>query len=406
MMKIIQLSSSNFKRIKAVEVKVNDDQNLIIISGENGQGKSSLIDSIYAALSGGKDLPEKPIHDGEESAEINVELAGISSKGDPLHFKVKRTFTDKASYLTVTTIDGHKFTNPQEFLDTIVGRLSFDPLAFIRMPAKAQVSTLCEAIGLDLSQEDEWIKESTANRLLLGREIKQMATHTPAEIEEAKKTIEETKELPSSNDLSVALANATVEHQKYTDAMKRKTIVEQEIQKLTEELEGLNALKKPESDIAALTDQLKSLDEKNNRHHAAVTLIAESEKYAEKKKAYDALTNQIDDCNQRKSDAIAKVVMPIPGLSWNEDSILYGGIPFSQVSDSEKLSISVAIAIKLNPNLRIILVKDGGLLDKKSLKAMEDMATKENMQIWLEKVDDSGKLGIVIEEGEVKSINS
>jgi hypothetical protein len=54
-----------------------------------------------------------------------------------------------------------------------------------------------------------------------------------------------------------------------------------------------------------------------------------------------------------------------------------------------------------NPELRIIRSYDGGLLDSKSLGVIAAMACSRGYQVWLESVDESGKIGFVIEDGEV-----
>ena len=54
-----------------------------------------------------------------------------------------------------------------------------------------------------------------------------------------------------------------------------------------------------------------------------------------------------------------------------------------------------------NPELRIAEIRDGSLLDDKTLAMIEEMAKEEDFQVWVEKVGDSG-VGVIIEEGEVK----
>lgn len=58
-MKIISLKSENVKRLSVVEV-IPKDKALVIVAGKNGQGKSSVLDSIMFALAGGqKNLTRK-----------------------------------------------------------------------------------------------------------------------------------------------------------------------------------------------------------------------------------------------------------------------------------------------------------------------------------------------------------
>jgi recombinational DNA repair ATPase RecF len=46
MSKIVRLESTNYKRLKAVEIAPDPDGNLVIVAGKNGQGKTSILDSI------------------------------------------------------------------------------------------------------------------------------------------------------------------------------------------------------------------------------------------------------------------------------------------------------------------------------------------------------------------------
>ena len=49
-MKIVSLEAENYKRLKAVEI--TPDGNMVVIGGRNAQGKSSVLDAIWAALGG------------------------------------------------------------------------------------------------------------------------------------------------------------------------------------------------------------------------------------------------------------------------------------------------------------------------------------------------------------------
>src|SRR5437660_1486686 len=97
MSKIIRLESTNYKRLKAVEIVPDPDGNLVIVAGKNGQGKTSILDSITAALGGvnGKTTP-KPIRDGEDRAEIVLETEDLI---------VTRKFTASGPTLLVKSRD-------------------------------------------------------------------------------------------------------------------------------------------------------------------------------------------------------------------------------------------------------------------------------------------------------------
>ncbi len=59
----------------------------------------------------------------------------------------------------------------------------------------------------------------------------------------------------------------------------------------------------------------------------------------------------------------------------------------------------------MNPKLRVLIVRDGSLLDDASMEIMRGLATDADFQIWMEVVDSSGAVGICIEDGMVVADN-
>ncbi len=68
--------------------------------------------------------------------------------------------------------------------------------------------------------------------------------------------------------------------------------------------------------------------------------------------------------------------------------------------------MSVAIAMAGNPKLRVLRIKDGSLLDSKSYAMLQEMAELHDFQCWVEAVDESGTVGIVMEDGAVASVHT
>ena len=58
-MKIISLHAENFKRLSAVDITPQGD--LVVLSGANEQGKSSVLDAIMSALCGGRGMKDIPV---------------------------------------------------------------------------------------------------------------------------------------------------------------------------------------------------------------------------------------------------------------------------------------------------------------------------------------------------------
>ena len=47
-------------------------------------------------------------------------------------------------------------------------------------------------------------------------------------------------------------------------------------------------------------------------------------------------------------------------------------------------------------------MRDGSLLDDEAMKTLAAMADENDYQIWIERVDSSGQVGFVLEDGHVK----
>jgi DNA repair exonuclease SbcCD ATPase subunit len=404
-MKIIELKSSNIKRLKAVEFQIDESQNVILITGKNAQGKSSVLDSIWYALGGKKAAQDKPIRDGEEKGEI--ELTMKSEKGN---YIVKRTFTDKGSYLSVTNSEGAKYSNPQELLDFIVGNLSFDPLEFSRMDAKKQVAELTKVVGLNFSELDENKKKLTEERLLIGREQKALGKVTPEDMEFSEK-YKDQKEL-SVSELSAKLETENRVRGDYQSASAKISNNNTEIAEmkaritmLEDETSKLSKIKDTTEDLDKLRASISEADEINKNIRKAKEILDKIAKISSKEAEYAGLTISINGIEEEKTKQLSEAKMPIKGLSWDEDKVLFNGIPYEQISSAEQLKVSMSIAMAANPKLRMLQIRDGSLLDKENLKVISEMTKDKDFQAFIERVDDSGKVGIVISDGEIIKIN-
>ena len=100
--------------------------------------------------------------------------------------------------------------------------------------------------------------------------------------------------------------------------------------------------------------------------------------------------------------AVEKAALPIPGLSLDNGQVTLNGLPFAQASDADQLRASCAVAMRGDQKLKVIRVRDGSLLDEDSMQILAEMAADADYQVWIERVDTSGKAGIVIEDGCVK----
>ena len=398
MSKIIRLQSTNYKRLKAVEITPDKDGNLVIVAGKNGQGKSSVLDSITAALGGvnAKTTP-KPIRDGEDRAEIVLETEDLV---------VTRRFTPSGSTLKVTSPDGATYPKAQARLDDLLGKLSLDPLAFTQLSDREQLATLLDLVELpfDPAELDAQRKAVFERRTEVNRQVKD------AEARVKGFTVTEKVEPVSVADLLTEYRVEQAVAEKQEADLRRADEVAEQIGELEQRLAELRATRDELANTISGHRDLH-LDRIQGQIDNAEQINAQAREFKAYEEARDRLegaqhdaeklTFELARIDKTKAEGLAAARFPIPGLGFEDGGVSYQGVPFKQASSAEQLRVSLAMAIALNPSLRVIRIADGSLLDSDNLALIESMAREHDFQVWIEMVDDSGERGIVIEDGEV-----
>jgi DNA repair exonuclease SbcCD ATPase subunit len=429
-MKIVRLSAENIKRLTAVEI--SPEGTLVTITGKNGAGKSSVLDSIAYALGGKELVPAEPIRRGELSARVTVDLG---------EFVVTRTFKRDVpdgptkSTLVVKTKDGASYASPQKMLDQLLGQLTFDPMAFAQSSAKEQSDTLRQLVGLDFSDLDE-VRQKLYNE----------RTNVNRVVQDKKALFESLKHYDGVPAEEISMTEVSIEMQKAEQARVAAQQAQREVDRLDSDLKMLATEKATmQARFDELSRELNKLSKRLDEQNSAMADLAktlETKTEAAKKlaeavpdaSAIQARISEIEDVNQKvraniarakvlsaltvatkrsqeltdelkqvdviKAERLSSVKFPIDGLSFGEHGILFNGVPFEQASTAERLKVSVAIGLALNPKLKVLLVRDGSNLDSDNLKLLASMAEQADAQVWLERVAESKDgVGILIEDG-------
>ena len=74
-MKIVKLNAENVKKLVAVEITPSGE--IVTISGKNGAGKTSVLDSIWWALAGTSNIQAQPIRKGQNKARIRLDMGEL-----------------------------------------------------------------------------------------------------------------------------------------------------------------------------------------------------------------------------------------------------------------------------------------------------------------------------------------
>ena len=408
-MKILKLTAENFKKLSAVEI--TPDGNVVVISGKNGAGKSSVLDAIEVALCGGK-MPKMPIKVGEVRAKVEVDMGS---------YKVTRKFFGASSTLVVQATGKVKpERSPQAFLDNIVGEISFDPLVYLHKTPIEQRNTLMEFLGLNLEEftnkiialkaERSVVLESKKRKLHEAESITTTPNLPPQEVSSVS-LVREMEAIRIHNEkCQMGITELAVQQNRLESVDKDMMAADAAIEDWQKQLEKLQSLRneikldlgkyptlstKDPAEVEAKLKSLSTTNEAIRRNAQKKEAIATSDNCAAK---YSELGDEIKIVENEKAKKLAEAVMPVEGLTILPDGLGYNGLPLEQECQSKRLKICVAIAMAMNPKLTVLRI-DGNGLDKDSLVAIGELVAGTEYQIWIEKVSDDDKIGFYIEDG-------
>jgi recombinational DNA repair ATPase RecF len=427
--RLIGMEVENYKKLKVF--RLTPKGNVIKITGANASGKSSVLDAIQAALVGARGGPSKPVREGAGHATVRLDLED---------YWVTRKWKEggeSIGEMWIEAKDGRRYSTPQKMLDTLMGKISFDPLAFMRMEPKEQVTELRRLLDIDEILFDLQAKEKVdyqtrteQAKMLKQLEAQRLAIQYPENLPKKKRDIDAmTQELADVSTYNMAIERERMnresiqrQHQAIIDSAKAKAERMKELRAEIERVEismhqDLDAIEMNEKQIKAwkplaapkdaqkISEEIAAARAVNIAIDRKIEADAKDAEIERVSKQVASLSRAIDDHRQKQADAIATAHYPVKGLGFAENEVLYQGLPFTQASNAEQIKVSIAMGMEGNPELRVMRIKDGSLLDEESMQVVEDMAEKYEFQVLIEIVDNSGKIGVYLVDGEIAAID-
>lgn len=406
--KINTLEFENTKRIKAVKMSPSAN-GLTVIGGRNGQGKTSILDSIAWALGGDKYRPTAAERDGS----VTPPMLRITLNNGLI---VERK--GKNSSLKVIDPNGNK--GGQQLLNEFVSELAIDLPKFLNANNKEKAQTLLQIIGVG----DELFRlEKTENELYNRR-------HAFGQIADQKKKFAD--EQPYFDDAPKELISASELIRQQQEILARngenQRLRQHQEALIKEESEIIAAIRETENRLKDLqskkTELAKKIDlsmkttaelvdestEELERNIENIELINTkvranmakemAEEEAKKYKAdYDDMTDEIESVRQEKIDLLNRADLPLPGLSVEAGELLYKGKKWDCMSGSEQLKVATAIVRKLKPQCGFVLIDKLEQMDMDSMNDFGAWLEAEGLQAIATRVSTGEECSIIIEDG-------
>lgn len=398
---IESLEITNFQRISAV--KIEPTNSVILLFGKNAAGKTSILDAIETGFCKfNAKFIKRPIRDGAGRADIKIKL----TDGTQLHQK----FTPSGPTLTGKKANGDKLG--QRDLDQALSVLGVDAASFIMAGEKKQLETLLSIVELPFvpAELDAEIKALEAKRLLSGQQAKVIGDFdVDASLPTEETSVSEL--LGEYRTVQEQVTNQEAAKDELYDAKSDLGQIEQQIKVLERRREvaladiasaELAISKFPKlPDLDALRARIDTAEASNSAIRAnnqAREQAARKDKLHEEWNAFDT---QIKEVQKRKADGLATAEMPVEGLSFDEEGVLYQGVPFSRASGAEQIIVSAAMIIATDPEVRTMVIRNGNVMDERSLQVLQSMCEENNFQAFVEFVSDSEDHEFRLVDGEL-----
>ena len=417
---IVELCVENVKGIQ--EATIRPTGPVIEVCGENEAGKTTLVDSILWAVRGARSIQTKPIRKGEHEATIKVDLGLLN---------IQRTFKDRgpdrkpSTKVAVRNAEGGVYQSPQRMLDDMISALSMDPTAVLDAKPAAQARMLLEIAGVDFAEHDRLQRRDYQLRRDHKRDQERARNQAEglrqdnppkAKVTVKALTSELAKAHAHNNAITEALRKIGEHRDRIADIDRLANKKLAEAEKLRKEVATLmDEQRTIERSLAASetlpdptdTEPIQAQIEQAGEINA---LVDQEERYqkhqANAKRHGEAawkLSSEIEGRKMDLEEKLANSPLPVKGLTVEDNVVHYNGIPLDQCADAVQLRVACAITMADDPQVRVIRIRHGSLLDDNSMAALAKMAEEEGWQVWIERVGERtvGDCAVILREGKV-----
>lgn len=406
--KINSLEFENVKRVKAVHIEPTEN-GLTVIGGRNGQGKTSVLDSIAWALGGEKYRPSQAQREGSTlPPALRIELSNgliVERKG-------------KNSALKVTDPKGQK--GGQQLLNEFVEQFALDLPKFMSANNADKAKILLRIIGIEDklteldSAEQKLYNERHSIGVIADRKRKyadEMISYegVPDEPVSASELIAQQQEILARNgENQRKRENADRIQLEYNQQYGKVKALEAELAEAKARLETLTAdletANKSMQDLqdestSELEESLRTIDEINRKVRANLDKEKAEEEAAQYADQYGVLTDKIEAVRRERKKLLDSADLPLEGLSVADGELLYNGHKWDCMSGSDQLRVSTAIIRRLNPECGFVLLDKLEQMDTETLREFGEWLEAEGLQAIATRVSTGDECSVIIEDG-------
>lgn len=404
--KIIGLELENVKRVSALKMSP-ESSGLTIIGGDNGQGKTSVLDAICFALGGEKYRPSNlKKEDGIADPYIKLTLSNgliVERKG-------------KNAALKITDPEGKK--TGQTILDSFIEELALDLPKFIQANGKKKAETLLAILGLgevlgklDM-EEQKLFTERTATGQFADRKQKFAAElawfdGVPDVPVTASELLEQHKAVLAKNaenqrcrqNLEALRMEAKNQEDRIRELRNTLASAVFNLNSIESKIKDGESVTLTDAPTDELEKQLDVIEETNAKVRANLDKTRAMSEAVAATAEYDALTVKIEEVRTQRMKLLEGAKMPLPGLSVQDGELVLNRKKWDCMSGAEQLRAGTAIVRMLNPKCGFVLLDRLEAMDLKTVQEFGAWLEAEGLQAIATRVSRGDECSIVIEDG-------
>lgn len=404
-MKVQKIRIENILGLETLEFEPG---RVTIVSGRNGVGKSSVLESLKYALTGGTDATIK--RKGAEKGEVVIVLDEATVTRD----------TEKPARIEVAGVG--PIRRPAEFLKSRIDSLSFNPVQFLLAPKDKRTEWFLEMVPVEVGDDElraagvetlppparnglDRIAAATklvydartgVNRALKEKRaaVAQLAEGLPAgdpdavDLATMRKAAEALRadlaeDISATKDRAAGLlAKVREDAQARIDAIKATLADEERLiqEELIRETERLRTIAQPAIEEAAAALAVAEAQTKQAAQHArtrelVAKMTTEAAALEEESSRRSATLDNLEALKRRALDRL-----PIQGVEIAEGEILVGGIPFDRVNTAARVQFVLNVAMLRKGSLPLVLLDGLECLDPETFAAFVKAAAALDAQ--------------------------
>lgn len=397
---------------------------MVKITGDNGEGKTSLITAILAALKWEQFKPKNPIKTGAQKATVKLEI----SKGKTVALLVELTITTAGTRtLKVMLPDGTQLQAGQTVLDLILGQM-VDPGRFLQLKPADQREYLLDVSGkraeleaLKAKEKEAYSERTTQNSIVKRMEsqlgvqptadntktvdvVKLKAEHDKASKAQAEIAGLERDGEEAENSVTFWAGEAKRLEKELKDAKENAAAWQVKAEQVKGWIEDARA-KATYRDPAVIMREIVNASEINAKAEKAARWESDFKALRAEREKAAALDKAVDDARAAQVELIKAAKLPLDGLDFTDNGVTFNGHPFEDCSTSERMDVSLALAMAASPDMRFIVIRDGSMFDPKAIERIDAKGREMGYQLLTELVGADGKRGIQVEDGKIKTVD-